>query len=73
MNATKFPLPLAFAVTFLTAGFAYALNNALSLPEVHMSSSSGECVRIVTFDEGRPVEKECPETLPARFTLVRVQ
>lgn len=72
MFAAKFLAPLAFA-TFLAVGAFSALDNALSLPEVYKSHSSGECEKIVTFDEGHPVEKECPETLPASYTLVWVQ
>lgn len=72
MKAIKFLAPLALAAS-LVAGFTYALNNALSLPEVHKSHSSGKCVKVVTFDEGTPTEKECTETLPDRYTLVWVQ
>ena len=76
MNVTKFLASLTFAA-LLGAGLALtlgdALGDALSLPEVHKSHSSGECKKIVTFDEGRPVDKKCPETLPARYTLVWVK
>lgn len=72
MKVIKFLAPLAFTA-FVVAGLAYALDNALSLPEVYKSHSSGKCTKMVTYDEGRPVEKECPETLPARYTLVWVQ
>ena len=72
MNVTKFLASLTFAA-LLGAGLALTLGDALSLPEVHKSHSSGECKKIVTFDEGRPVDKKCPETLPARYDLVWVQ
>ena len=72
MNVTKFLAPLALAAS-LVVGFTYALDDALSLPDVHKSRSSGKCTKMVTYDEGRPAEKECPETLPARYTLVWAQ
>ena len=72
MNVTKFLTSLTFAA-LLGAGLALTQGDALSLPEVHKSHSSGECKKIVTFDEGRPVDKKCPETLPARYTLVWVK
>lgn len=72
MFVAKFLAPLAFAA-FLVAGIVSTLDNALSLPQVHKSHSTGECVKMVVTDQGHPKEVECPEVLPARYELVWVQ
>lgn len=72
MKVIKFLAPLALAA-FMVVGLALALDDALSLPEVHMSHSTGKCVRMVTYEQGGPKKVACPETLPARYELVWVQ
>lgn len=68
MSVAKFLVPVSFAA-FMAVGLAYAL----TLPEVHMSRSTGECVRMVTYEQDGPKKVACPETLPARYELVWVQ
>lgn len=63
--------PLAFAAA-IAAGLAFAFWSALNIPEVHVSHSTGECVRMVTFEDG-PKSQDCPEKLPTRYTRVWVQ
>ena len=72
MKVIKFLAPLALTAS-LAAGFIYVLNNALSVPEVYKSYRSDKCTKMIIYDEGRPVEKECPKTLPSRYILVWVQ
>lgn len=73
MATAKFFALLTFAA-FLVVGLAYALDDALSLPQVYKSHSTGECVKMVVVDNrGQPKEVVCPETLPSRYDLVWVQ
>lgn len=72
MSVAKFLVPVSFAA-FMAVGLAYALSDALTLPEVHMSHSTGECVRMVTHEQDGPKKVACPETLPARYELVWAQ
>lgn len=64
--------PLVFAAA-IAVGLASALWSALNIPEVHVSHSTGECVRMVTFEDDGPKSQDCPEKLPARYTRVWVQ
>ena len=64
--------PLAFAAA-IAVGLASAVWDALHVPEVHVSHSTGECVRMVTFEDEGPKSQACPEKLPSRYTRVWVQ
>ena len=35
----------------LVAGLAYAANSALSMPDVYISYSTGECVKVVNYTD----------------------
>lgn len=37
------------AVALLVSGFAYALVTAARMPDVHVSYSTGECVRVINY------------------------
>lgn len=64
--------PLVYAAA-IAAGPAYALWSASNIPEVHVSYSTGECVRMVTFEDDGPKSQDCPEKLPTRYSRVWVQ
>lgn len=64
--------PLVFAAA-IAAGFAFTLWSALNIPEVHVSHSTGECVRMVTLGGDGPKSQDCPEKLPTRYTRVWVK
>lgn len=53
-----------FMVLFVGGGFLWALNNAISLPDVYFSYSSQECVKVVNYAEGH--NYSC-ENLPNRY------
>lgn len=72
MFVAKFLAPLAFAA-FMVVGLALALDDALSLPQVYKSHSTGECVEMVVIDRDHPKGVACPEVLPTRYDLVWVQ
>lgn len=72
MTAIRILAPLAFAAAIAVA-LASVLWDALHVPEVHVSHSTGECVRMVTFEDEGPKSQACPEKLPARYTRVWVQ
>lgn len=59
----------------LVAFLAWAFLQAADMPEVHVSSATGECVRVVDFrakDEGRESEYSCGR-LPDRYDRVWVR
>lgn len=64
--------PLVSAAA-IAAGLAFAFWSALNIPEVHVSHSTGECVRMVTFEGDGPKSQDCPEKLPTRYSRVWVQ
>ncbi|WGH15601.1 hypothetical protein [Pseudomonas phage PA_LZ03] len=72
MTAIRILAPLAFAAAIAVA-LASVLWDFLHIPEVHVSHSTGECVRMVTFEDEGPKSQDCPEKLPARYTRVWVQ
>ncbi|CEF89672.1 hypothetical protein VC52_gp33 [Pseudomonas phage vB_PaeS_PAO1_Ab18] len=72
MTAIRILAPLAFAAAIAVA-LASVLWDFLHIPEVHVSHSTGECVRMVTFEDEGPKSQDCPEKLPSRYTRVWVQ
>ena len=59
---------IAFAGTML-AGLGYAMNSALSAPDVHVSYATGECVKVVNYTD----EIFSCDNLPTKFNHVWVQ
>jgi hypothetical protein len=51
------------AVGALGAGLVYSMNSALSLPDVHVSHSTNECVKVVNYTD---TVYSC-ENLPTKF------
>jgi len=51
------------AVGALGAGLVYSTNSALSLPDVHVSYSTNECVKVVNYAS---TAYSC-ENLPTKF------
>lgn len=51
------------AVGVLGAGLVYSMNSALSLPDVHVSYSTNECVKVVNYTD---TVYSC-ENLPTKF------
>jgi hypothetical protein len=51
------------AVGVLGAGLVYSMNSALSLPDVHVSYSTNECVKVVNYAS---TAYSC-ENLPTKF------
>jgi hypothetical protein len=59
---------IAFFV--VAAGAAYALNFAVTLPDVMFSYSSDECVKVINYAEGN---KYSCENLPTKFNHIWVE
>lgn len=73
-RATEAVASAAVAVA-LVAFLAWAFLQAVDMPEVHVSSATGECVRVVDFmakGEGRESEYSCGR-LPDRYDRVWVR
>lgn len=64
----KATLIYAVLVTLVAALMVHACASALEVPDVHISYSTGECVKIID-EQG---ERECPEELPAKYHRVWV-
>lgn len=64
-----FLVTLTFTVA-LVAGCASAAKDYLDMPEVHVSHSTGQCVRLVEADGS---SKPCPKNLPDRYQRVWVE
>lgn len=65
----------AIVAAALVAFLAWAFLQAADMPEVHVSSAAGECVRVIDFrakDEGRESEYSCGR-LPDRYDRVWVR
>lgn len=66
-------LPLNVCLIVVLASLGYALLSVfLDLPDVYMSNSTGECVRVVEYGTGAPEVKDCSE-LPSKYNLVWVE
>ena len=50
----------------LVAGLAYAANSALSMPDVYISYSTGECVKVVNYTD----EQFTCANYPSKFNHV---
>ena len=50
----------------LVAGLAYAANSALSMPDVYISYSTGECVKVVNYTD----EQFTCANYPSKFNNV---
>ena len=59
---------IALAGTML-AGLGYAMNSALSVPDVHVSYATNECVKVVNYTD----EIFSCDNLPSKFNHVWVQ
>ena len=59
---------IAFTAPFV-AGLAFAMNSALSMPDVHISYSTGECVKVVNYTD----DNFTCENYPAKFNHVWTQ
>ena len=59
---------IAFAGTML-AGLGYAMTSALSMPDVHVSYATNECVKVVNYTD----EIFSCDNLPSKFNHVWVQ
>ena len=66
MNAVKG----IFGGTVLGIIFGVALNYAFNIPEVQMSHSTGECMKVVNFSES---DKFTCDDLPSRYNHVWVK
>lgn len=71
MTTTPFQTGFAVMCAFLIGGmFMYAINNAVSLPDVHFSYSTGECVEVINYAEGH---KYTCDNQPTKFYHVWVE
>lgn len=62
---------LAFIVAgLLTGAAARAVVKYLDMPDVHVSHSSGACVRVV---EANGTSKPCPKQLPEKYHHIWVK
>ena len=59
---------IALAGTML-AGLGYAMNSAISVPDVHVSYATNECVKVVNYTD----EIFSCDNLPSKFNHVWVQ
>lgn len=66
MNAVKG----IFSGTVLGLLFGYGLHLGFSMPEVQISHSTGECVKVVNFSES---DKFTCDDLPSRYNHVWVK
>ena len=53
----------------IAAGAAYALNFALTLPDVHFSNSTGHCVEVINYSD----DNYSCENMPVKFNHVWVK
>lgn len=59
----------AATTAVMFTGLGYAMTTALTIPDVHVSYDSRECVRVVNYTD----EQFSCENLPAKFNHVWVQ
>lgn len=65
-------LLVATVVALMALGIA-ELAKQPPLPDVHVSNQTGQCVRVIEYTTGEPVEVACPAKLPKRYRHVWVQ
>ena len=61
------------SVIFVFTLFFVSIISYLDRPDIHMSHSTGECVRMITHDGSSVVFTECPDPLPKKYNIVWVQ
>lgn len=49
-----------------------AVSVFMDIPDVYVSNSTGECVRIIEYNTGVPEIKDCSE-LPSKYNLVWIK
>jgi hypothetical protein len=59
----------ALAAALLLGTFAYALDQALKMPDVHFSYSTGACVEVINYTD----EQFSCEDYPVKFNHVWVE
>ena len=57
----KTTFSVTLAVALLVSGFAYALVTAARMPDVHVSYSTGECVRVINYADTNYSCEQMPE------------
>ena len=57
-------------VCSLIVGLAWAMTSAAQMPDVHVSHSTGECVKVINYDER--FDYTC-ENLPEKYNHVWVK
>lgn len=60
----------ATAVGLMAGGLTYAFLSMLSIPDVHVSYSTNECVEVLNYKEG---DRYSCENLPSRYNHVWVK
>ena len=60
---------IVFAV-LVGAGFYLGLDSVVNMPDVHVSNSTGECVKVINYDDR--FDYTC-QTLPEKYNHVWVQ
>ena len=56
-------------ISIISVGFIFALNNAVSLPDVQVSHSTNECVQVINYTD----QQFSCENMPERYTNVWVK
>lgn len=57
-------------VILVGAGFFYGLDSVANMPDVHVSNSTGECVKVINYDER--FDYTC-ESLPEKYNHIWVK
>lgn len=66
-----FDYTVSVAIVFgLVLGLAYAFSTSLTIPDVHVSHSTGNCVEVINYAEG---DNYSCENLPSKFNHVWVK
>ena len=63
-------LSAGLCTTLLLGAFFWALNHTMSMPDVHFSYATNECVEVVNYKEG---DQYTCENYPAKFNHVWVE
>ena len=70
MNDFAKHLGAGLAIGLLTFGFTYAMLSVAGLPDVWYSYSTGECVKVLNYEEG---DNYSCENLPSKYHHVWVK
>ena len=57
-------------VASLIGGLAFAFSTSLGIPDVHYSHSTGECVKVINYEQG---DNYSCENVPSKFNHVWVE